>query len=153
MHNDNVQQQVIHATQEFGIASVLFRNAIGRQLGLNITDIGCLNYLFIKGTSTPTELAHYAGLTTGSATTMIDRLERLQLITRSANPTDRRSLIINIKDGVRERIGPMVSGTQKAQKELLSSYSDTELVAIADFLTRFTNNINESTNTLQNIDT
>lgn len=153
MDINELQLRVVKATQEFGISSVLFRNAIGRKLGLNITDIGCLNYLFIKGTSTPTELAHYTGLTTGSATTMLDRLEKLNLITRRPNPHDRRGLIIEIRQEARETIGPMVAGTQSAQRQLLDSYSDKELSAIADFLTRFTGNVNKHTERIEKGDT
>jgi DNA-binding MarR family transcriptional regulator len=140
---DDLHLRVVKATQEFGISSVLFRNAIGRTLGLNITDIGCLNYLFIKGSSTPTELAHYTGLTSGSTTAMLDRLEKINLITRKPNPNDRRGLIVEINQEARKKVGPMVAGAQKAQSELLNSYSDKELLAIADFLTRFTSNVNE----------
>src|SRR5581483_10759074 len=65
----DLQKQVFMAARDQGISSVLFRNAIGRRLGLSITDWECLSFLTIKGVSTPTELAHYTGLTTGSATT------------------------------------------------------------------------------------
>jgi DNA-binding MarR family transcriptional regulator len=146
--SNDYQKQVVIATQEFGIASVLFRNAIGKQLGLNITDIGCLNYLFIKGATTPTELAYYSGLTTGSATAMIDRLEKLKLINRKANPNDRRSLIIDVNQSVREKIGPLVAGAQKAQLKLLANYTNEELAAIADFLTKFTTNVKDNTTTI-----
>jgi DNA-binding MarR family transcriptional regulator len=145
----NAKRQVVMATQEFGIASVLFRNAIGRKLGLNITDIGCISFLFIRGTSNPTELARYTGLTSGSTTAMLDRLEKANLIKRRPNPNDRRGSLIEIHHRSREKIGPMVAGSQKAQNELLDSYSKKELKAIADFLTRFTENVNQQTRIIE----
>lgn len=145
----DLRVQVVMAIQEYGIGSVLFRNAIGRKLGLNITDIGCLNFLFIKGTATPTELAHYTGLTTGSTTAMLDRLEKAKLITRKPNPGDRRGVLIEINQQSREAVGPMVVGVQKAQNKLLATYTDIELAAIADFLTRFTKNLHEHTKTIE----
>ena len=78
----DLEKQVFMAAREQGISSVLFRNAIGRKLGLNITDSECLSFLTIKGISTPTQLARYTGLTTGSVTAMLDRLEK-------ASPIDR----------------------------------------------------------------
>jgi DNA-binding MarR family transcriptional regulator len=90
----NVQFKVIRSIQNFGISSVLFRNTIGRKLGLNITDIGCINYLFIKGESTPSELAQYTGLTTGSTTAMLDRLEKVNLVSRKPNLKDRRGVLV-----------------------------------------------------------
>lgn len=149
MNSNDLRLQIVKAMQEFGISSVLFRNAIGRKLGLNITDIGCLNYLFIKNSSTPTELAHYTGLTSGSTTAMLDRLEKMNLITRTPNPKDRRGLIIEINHEARRIVGPMVAGAQKAQNQLLDGYSDKELLAITDFLTRFTNNVSDQTEQIE----
>lgn len=143
------QMRVVRASQEFGIASVLFRNAIGRRLGLNITDIGCINFLFIKGASTPTELSRYAGLTTGSTTAMLDRLEKAGLIVRKPNPNDRRGLIIEVHQRSRELIGPMVARAQKGQLDLMDEYSEKELLAIADFLTRFAENVNRQAEAIE----
>ncbi len=141
----DLEKQVVIAAQEFGISSVLFRNAIGRKLGLNITDIGCLNLLFIKRVSTPTELARYTGLTTGSTTAMLDRLENAGLIRRKPNPKDRRGVLVEINEQSTEKVGPIVAGVQTAHGELLASYSPKELETIADFLTRFTKNVTEHT--------
>ncbi len=140
-----LEAQVMIAARDQGISSVLFRNAIGRKLGLNITDSECLSFLTIKGVSTPTELARYTGLTTGSTTTMLDRLEKAKFITRKPNPNDRRGVLVETTNIWRETVGPMVSGVQKAQRELIASYSDAELELIADFLTRFTDNVTNST--------
>ncbi len=142
------EKQVIIAARENGISSVLFRNAIGRKLGLNITDSECLSLLSIKGISTPTELAHYTGLTTGSTTAMLDRLEKAEFIRRMPNPKDRRGVLIEINKQYTETVGPFIAGLQKAQNELIASYSDKELETITDFLTRFTNNVKECTKTV-----
>lgn len=139
----DLRESVMTAARENGISSVLFRNAIGRKLGLNITDSECLSLLSIKGVSTPKELSRYTGLTTGSTTAMLDRLERAEFIRRKPNPRDRRGVLIEISKKWTETVGPMVSGVQKAHNELISSYTDGELETIADFLTRFTNNVME----------
>ncbi len=141
----NLKQQVFTAARDNGINSVLFRNAIGRKLGLNVTDSACLSLLSIKGTSTPKELAHYTGLTSGSTTTMLDRLEKRKFIKRKANPNDRRGVLIEINKKYSEIAAPLVTGIQKANHELISSYSDKELEIIADFLKRFTENVIEQT--------
>src|SRR5581483_7224163 len=119
----DLEKQVMVAAREQGISSVLFRNATGRKLGLNITDSECLSLLTIKGTSTPTELARYTGLTTGSTTAMLDRLEKAHLIKRKPNPNDRRGVLIEIHKNSAESFGPLVAGVQQAQRELIASYS------------------------------
>lgn len=141
----DLETQVFIAARENGISSVLFRNAIGRRLGLNITDSECLSLLTIKGISTPTELARYTGLTTGSTTAMLDRLEKAKFIRRRPNPNDRRGVLIEINKQSAETVGPLVAGVQRAHNKLIASYSDKELETIADFLTRFTENVKEYT--------
>ncbi|HSD56515.1 MAG TPA: MarR family transcriptional regulator [Candidatus Saccharimonadales bacterium] len=141
----DLEKQVMMAAADNGISSVLFRNAIGRKLGLNVTDSECLSLLAIKGTSTPTELARYTGLTTGSTTTMLDRLERANFIKRKPNPNDRRGVLVEISKQWQEKAGPLVAGVQKTHGELLSTYSTAELEIIADFLTRFTENVKVQT--------
>ena len=140
----DLEKLVFIATRDNGINSVLFRNATARKLGLNVTDSECLSLLSIKGVSTPTELARYTGLTTGSTTTMLDRLEKAKFIRRKPNPKDRRGVLIEINQQYRKTVGPFIAGLQKAQSELIASYSDNELETIADFLTRFTDNVKKA---------
>lgn len=137
------------AAAEQGMSSVLFRNAIGRKLGLNITDGECLSLLTLKGISTPTELARYTGLTTGSTTAMLDRLEKAGFITRRPNPNDRRGTLIEINTASAQTTKSLVAGVQQAHKELVASYSPAELDVIADFLTRFTANVKQHTQIIE----
>lgn len=146
---EDLERQVLMSAAEYGINAVLFRNAIGRKLGLNITDSECLSVLGTKGISTPTELAHYTGLTTGSTTAMLDRLEKAGFITRRPNPADRRGVLIEINQESAKTTGPMVAGVQKAHRELIASYSAAELEVIADFLARFSQNVKEQTRLIE----
>jgi DNA-binding MarR family transcriptional regulator len=146
---DELKKQVFIALRDQGISSVVFRNATRRKLGLNVTDSECLSFLSIKGVSTPTELARYTGLTTGSTTAMLDRLEKAKFITRKPSPSDRRGVVIEINKHWMEVAGPLVVGVQKAHNELISTYSDEELETIADFLTRFTKNVQEYTKKIE----
>lgn len=141
----DLEKQVFAAARNNNVSSILFRNAVARKLGLNITDSECLSFLTIKGSATPKELAHYTGLTTGSTTAMLDRLEKAQFITRTPNPKDRRSVLIAVSKKWAETAAPLVIGIQQSQAELVASYTDEELKTIADFLTRFTNNVLEQT--------
>src|ERR687898_2648202 len=112
----DLEKQVMITVWEQGISSVLFRNAIGRKLGLNITESECLSLLSIKGISTPTELSRYTGLTSGATTAMLDRLEKAKFIRRRPNPKDRRGVLIEINKRWAETAGPLVAGVQKAHK-------------------------------------
>jgi len=146
---DDLQKQVMMAAREQGISSVLFRNAIGRKLGLSISDWECLSLLTIKGVSNPTELARYTGLTTGSTTALLDRLEKAKFIKRKPNPNDRRGVLIEINQESVKTTRPLVTGVQQAHQELIAGYSDKELSIIIDFFTRFTKNVQEQTKMIE----
>jgi len=145
----DLEKQVMMAARDQGLSSILFRNAIARKLGLNITDSQCLSLLGIKGVCSPKELAHYTGLTTGSTTAMLDRLEKADFIRRKPNPNDRRGVLVEISEQWQVTAGPLVVGIQKAQFDLLARYSKAELVTIADFLIGFTKNVQEQTERIE----
>ena len=134
----DLKKRALMAVREYGIHLTLFRNAMGEQLSLNVTDMECLRLLFLKGIATPSELAKHTGLTSGATTAMIDRLEKAGLIGRQPNPDDRRgTLIAPMKLGA-EKVASWFESARRAQDELVSSYSESELEIISDAFERFT---------------
>ena len=67
-----------------------FDEAAAVYLGINRTDLRCMDVLLEQGQATPGYLADALGLTTGSVTAMLDRLEKLDYVERSPDPGDRR---------------------------------------------------------------
>src|SRR5262245_6750592 len=61
---------------EQAVKTVLFQQVIADRLGLNTTDLICLSLLSDTEPLTAGQLAEATGLTTGSVTVMIDRLEK-----------------------------------------------------------------------------
>lgn len=137
----DLKQKVFSAARDYGISSVLFRNSIAQKLGLNVTDYECLSLLSIKGISTAKEISQYTGLTTGSTTAMLDRLEKKKFIKRKANPNDRRGVLVEVNPEYSKKAAPLVADVQKDHRDLIASYSDKELKLIADFLEKFTGNV------------
>jgi len=133
---EDLKQQVIRGTREYGIGSVLFRHLIGEVLGVNVTDMECLGVIFFKGVATPTELARYTGLSSGATTAMLDRLEQSGLIARRPNPKDRRSIHIVVVKEATEQVAPWFASLREAQDQIVSSYSEAELELLSDFFTR-----------------
>jgi len=138
MTKKDLEKQVIMAVREYGISTVLFRNAVGEKLGVNVTDMECLALLFFKGIATPTELSEYTGLSSGATTAMLDRLEKAKLIKRQPNPNDRRGTLIVVEKDSQKKVGPLFATTRIAQDELLASYSEKELEILLDFFEKFT---------------
>lgn len=115
-----------------------FDREVARLMRVNETDLRCLEILIQDGgDATPRLLADRLGLTTGSVTTMLDRLEKMGYLTRSPHPSDRRKLIVRATETATRRawelIGPLVT---EGQQQLLTRYSIEQLDLITDFLTR-----------------
>jgi DNA-binding MarR family transcriptional regulator len=133
-----LKKRALNAVRDYGVHLTMFRNAMNEWAGLNATDMECLRLLFLKGTSTPSELARHTGLTSGATTAMLDRLEKAGLIERRPNPDDRRGTLIVPAKSSAEKAASWFESARKAQDELISSYSEQELEIIADVFERFT---------------
>ena len=133
-----LERRALNAVRDYGVHLTLFRNAMNEWVGLNATDMECLRLLFLKGISTPSELARHTGLTSGATTAMLDRLEKAGLIERQANPDDRRGTLIVPAKSSAEKAASWFESARKAQDALISSYSEKELEIIADIFERFT---------------
>jgi hypothetical protein len=57
-------------------------------------DLVCMCLLQLHGSVTPGWLAESTGLTASAITGVVDRLERAGYVNRSADPTDRRRVIV-----------------------------------------------------------
>jgi DNA-binding MarR family transcriptional regulator len=136
--NIDLKKRALNAVRDYGVQLTMFRNAMNEWAGLNATDMECIRLLFLKGTSTPSELARHTGLTSGATTAMLDRLEKADLIERQPNPDDRRGTLIVPAQSSAEKVASWFESARKAQEELISSYPEEELEIIADVFERFT---------------
>jgi DNA-binding MarR family transcriptional regulator len=73
-----------------------FDNLAAERLGLNRTDLHCINIIENSGGLTAGELAAEAGLTTGAVTGVLDRLERAGYARRVPDPDDRRRVKLEV---------------------------------------------------------
>ena len=73
-----------------------FDNLAAERLGVNRTDLHCLNIIENSGGLTAGELASEAGLTTGAVTGVVDRLERVGYARRAPDPADRRRVKLEV---------------------------------------------------------
>lgn len=127
---------VIAASQESSTTAVFFHTAIAERVGLGATDEKTLFILSGAGRLTAGELAQHTGLTTASVTSLIDRLERKGFVQRVRDPKDRRKIFVELNEGKLAELTQFFDSFQGRFGELLADYSDDQLAAIADFLTR-----------------
>lgn len=135
-NNSKLKQQVVIDSRENGISYTLFRNTIGKKLGLNTTDFEGLDLIFYRGVATPSELSAYTGLSSGSTTAMIDRLQKSGLVMRKDNPDDRRGTLVVIDKIAALKVRPLFTSVRVAQNKLLDGYSTQELKILSDYFKR-----------------
>jgi DNA-binding MarR family transcriptional regulator len=114
---------------------VLYSQAVAERLGMNSTDLECLDHI-LRGPVTAGRLAKLTGLTTGAITGVIDRLERIGLARRESDPSDRRKTAVRALPAAPERIAPLFEPMERAAMGVLSKYRDDELALILNFLVR-----------------
>ena len=102
---DDLVAAVLRATRKGSSQSALFSQAVAERLGLAVTDVECLDVLLTEGRLTVGRLAELTGLTTGSATRMVDRLEQAGYVKRVADAVDRRRVLVEPVSGLDARLG------------------------------------------------
>lgn len=110
-----------------------------RQQGLHPTDFRAIGYLHsLDGPASPKDINAYLGLTSGSGTALIDRLEAGKYIRRLPNPHDRRGTLIELDRVAAAKPIEVYEGTQSAYYEAALHYSVPQLEAIATYLEHVT---------------
>ncbi|HEU4321888.1 MAG TPA: MarR family transcriptional regulator [Roseiflexaceae bacterium] len=126
-----------HQSQLLAATVVLFEQAAADRLSLHVAHLHCANLLRLTGPMTAGQLAELTGLTTGSVTSMVDRLERAGYVRRESDPHDRRRVVVQADAEAMEReIGPLYGSLAQATLGLLSGYSDEALALLVEHLTR-----------------
>jgi len=74
----------------------LVGQAAADRIGINATDLNCLNILSFSGSLTAGGLARATGLTTASITGVIDRLEQAGYVRRERDAKDRRRVVVHL---------------------------------------------------------
>jgi DNA-binding MarR family transcriptional regulator len=131
-----VEARLGAAVQAYQSAVDDFDRELARLMGVNETDLRCLEILFAVEEITPRELSRQLGLTTGSVTTMLDRLEKLAYLTRTPHPDDRRKTLIRVTPEATQRafglIGPFL---EDAGRKVFDRYTPEQLELVIDYLT------------------
>jgi DNA-binding MarR family transcriptional regulator len=113
-------------------------DAVGRAaaglIGINQTDLICLNALFRDGPMSAGRLAAVIGLTSGATTTAIDRLERGGYARRRADPADRRKVVVEASTEGAQRAFAVFDGLLEALAGLAGGYSEEDLAGLLRLL-------------------
>jgi DNA-binding MarR family transcriptional regulator len=133
---DELRQRLGDEVRANQVAVDALDDAVAAYLGINRTDLRCLDVLLQLKVTTPGELAARLGLTTGSVTAMLDRLERMGYLTRSPDPSDRRKVLVRSAPRAAQAALQLYGPLAEEGFEEVGRYTVAELELLIDFMRR-----------------
>jgi DNA-binding MarR family transcriptional regulator len=131
---EELRAAIQRSTLRFIAGVVLHNHAVAQRVGLGASDSQLISLLNLHGPLTPGRLAELTGLSTGTVTGVIDRLERGGYVRRERDTKDRRKVLVT---PVAEAMAPLGEHYRHHGEHLdavLSTRDDAQLRVIADFL-------------------
>jgi DNA-binding MarR family transcriptional regulator len=116
------------------IRTAAYNEAVADRLGLNPTDLRCLELVIAEPGITAGRLADQAALTTGAVTGVLDRLERAGFVRREPDPADRRSVTISPVEARASELRDALEPLARAIASALDNASPRERAAVLGFL-------------------
>jgi DNA-binding MarR family transcriptional regulator len=112
----------------------LMGQAAADRIGINATDLNCLNLLSFSGQMTAGQLAKATGLTTASITGVIDRLEEAGYVRRERDAADRRRVVVRlVTEHALRDVASVFLPMVRTWQQLAEQYSDDDLRLIVTF--------------------
>jgi len=124
---------------------VLERVAAGnvQSAGVGLSDFGVLELLLHKGPQPVNEIGRRIGLTSGSITTAVDRLESSGLVKRGNDPDDRRARLVRLTALGKERAVALFADHKKTMDQVASELSATERATLTRLLKKLGMSVEE----------
>jgi DNA-binding MarR family transcriptional regulator len=121
--------------REMGSRTVMFHQAVADRVGLNATDLKCLDLAReAGGPLSAGKLAEITGLTSGAITGVIDHLERAGLARRVRDPQDRRKVLVEPILEPMAHLIPIYQELGRAMAEVCMAYDEAELDVVYRFM-------------------
>jgi DNA-binding MarR family transcriptional regulator len=135
--NQREKQQLLMAVHQagsgYGARFILVHQAIAEKLGLNVIDLRCLRVAADATEPTAGHLAKITGLTTGTITGLLDRLERARFIRRERDPEDRRKVIVRVLPSGVQKVERIMAPLSEDMDKALEGFTEDELRAVVKF--------------------
>lgn len=111
-----------------------FDQAVADALGLNRTDMRCLDVLQREGAISAGRLAEATGLTSGAMTTALDRLERAEYVRRVRDSGDRRRVLVELMPKAAQDAGQFYAEHTALSEHLYRRYNQAQLELLLEFV-------------------
>lgn len=123
------------AVRDFIAGAILYNHQVAQRVGLGASDAQFMHFLQLHGPLTPGRLAELSGLTTGTVTGVIDRLEGAGFVRRERDASDRRKVIVTLdEEQLWRKMGPLYAVQAESLAKVAGRFDAEQLELIADFL-------------------
>jgi DNA-binding MarR family transcriptional regulator len=126
-------EELISLARAHEAANDAFDEVACQKLGINRTDLRCLNIVDNQGRMTAGRLAELSGLTTAAVTSVLDRLERSGYARRVRDLEDRRQVFVELTPLLAERAGAIWGPLGEEAMAAMARMSVEELKGVMDF--------------------
>ncbi|MBT2510762.1 MarR family transcriptional regulator [Streptomyces sp. ISL-98] len=124
---DDLQQE----SRRYLASYVMFNQAVADHLKLHPTDVQCLNLLTAEpGPFTTGRIAELTGLTSGSATRLVDRLEKAGYVVRRRDKTDRRRVLVEPVPEAMRDLMKLWADLGEGWRAMFADYTEDELALL-----------------------
>jgi DNA-binding MarR family transcriptional regulator len=136
MSNDKrlIFEQLVTEVRRSQNATDRFDQAVADALGLNRTDMRCMDVIEREGPVPAGKLAAATGLTSGAITTALDRLERAGYARRADDPSDRRRVLVELTAKARADANGFYASHAELSERLYRRYTLAQLELLLQFV-------------------
>ena len=127
-------EQLIYEVRRSQAATDRYDQAVADAIGLNRTDMRCLDVIQREGRVPAGRLADETGLTTGAITTVLDRLERAGYARRVRDPSDRRRVLVELTPEAFQGAGDFYREQAALGERLYRRYSEEQLELFLEWI-------------------
>ncbi len=131
---EEVVAEVAEELRLSGVTNDIADQVIADYLGINRTDMRCLDIIERLDGVSAGRLASEAGLSTGAVTTVLDRLARAGFARRVADAGDRRRVLVELTPAARRELSELYAPLAEATTRQLEGYTTEEVSLVRDFM-------------------
>jgi DNA-binding MarR family transcriptional regulator len=127
-------EELIYEVRRSQAATDRYDQAVADAIGLNRTDMRCLDVISREGRVPAGRLAAETGLTTGAITTVLDRLERAGYARRVRDPDDRRRVLVELTPEAFAGAGDFYGAQAALSERMYRRYSEEQLELFLEWI-------------------
>lgn len=102
--------------------------------GVSVADAVVLHHIANEGNVTPGQIAAFTGLTSGTVTSVIDRLENAGFVQRQSGTQDRRVVFVSLRSGAEAKLAQAMERVHRDVGGLFDAWDVERIEALVDLL-------------------